>query len=269
VNPRDADLFDLVNGGHAKIESAFGSAILRVYVTDAQDQGSVFAPIHWSAETSSHGRVGALVNPSTDPVSGQPELKATPVRLAPRAFANEGGFVGQRAIQLPNSCWWAAISLNSGVGYRMASDLSVQETAAWFNTNFQHCEITEFLDEEGGLYRAAAIKQGRVEAALFLGHPSGAPVWETLKTMLTIDVSDATRRRFLLSLQNVDAVQDQGPLVCACFGVCRGAIQTTIEGGAQNPAAVGAAIKAGTNCGSCIPEIRKMISSTLTLETAE
>ena len=145
----------------------------------------------------------------------------------------------------------------------------MQESAAWFNASFQHCEITELLDEEKGLYRAAAIKQGRVEAALFLGHPLGAPVWETLKTMLSIDVSDATRRRFLLSLQNVDAVKDQGPLVCACFGVGKGAIQQTIESGAQNPAAVGAAIKAGTNCGSCIPEIRKMISSTLTLETAE
>ena len=269
VNPRDADLFDLVNGGHAKIESAFGSAILRVYVTDAQDQGSVFVPIHWSAETSSHGRVGALVNPSTDPVSGQPELKATPIRLARWTFANEGGFVGQRAIQLPNSCWWAAISLKSGVGYRMASDFSVQETAAWFNANFQHCEITEFLDEEGGLYRAAAIKHGRVEAALFLGPPSGAWVWETLESMLTLDMGDATRRRFLLSLQNVDAVKDRGPLVCACFGICRGDIEQAIESGAQNPAAIGAAIKAGTNCGSCVPEIRKIISSTRKLESAE
>ena len=262
VNPHDAESFDLQNGGFATIESAFGSALLRVYVTDAQEKGSVFAPIHWSRETSSHGRVGALINPSADQISGQPELKATPVRVTRRVFANEGGLVARRPIRPPNSCWWAAISLNSGVGYRMASDFTVAETAAWFNASFKNCEITELLDEEKEIYRAAAIKQGRVEAALFLGPSSAAPVWESLPILLTIDASDPTRRRFLLSLKNVEAMRDKGPLVCACFGVCKGSIEHAIENGAQTPAAIGAAIKAGTNCGSCVPEIRKMIMTT-------
>jgi assimilatory nitrate reductase catalytic subunit len=48
-------------------------------------------------------------------------------------------------------------------------------------------------------------------------------------------------------------------MVCACFGVSKGAICDAIEVGASDATAVGTAVKAGTNCGSCIPEIRKMI----------
>jgi assimilatory nitrate reductase catalytic subunit len=48
-------------------------------------------------------------------------------------------------------------------------------------------------------------------------------------------------------------------VVCACHGVGADVIAATIAAGAGSVEAVGAACKAGTNCGSCIPEIRKML----------
>ena len=266
VNPQDAAQVGLAAGGFAKVVSPFGEALLRVDVTEAQDVGAVFAPIHWSGETSSHGRVGALVNPATDPFSGQPELKATPVRLAAVAFAREGGFVVRSAMARPEACWWSRVSLADGVGYRVASDMSVHEAADWFNGHFGHCEIAELLDAPQGLYRAAAFMGGRLEAALFLAPPTGEPVWETLKDLLGAHVIDATRRRFALSVRDVGGVMDRGPMVCACFGVSQGVIREAIDGGACDAAAVGAAVKAGTNCGSCVPEIRKLICAARSLE---
>ena len=266
VNPQDAAQVGLAAGGFAKVVSPFGEALLRVDVTEAQGVGAVFAPIHWSGETSSHGRVGALVNPATDPFSGQPELKATPVRLAAVAFAREGGFVVRSAMAPPDACWWARVTLGDGVGYRVASDLSVHEAADWFNGHFGHCEIAELLDAPQGLYRAAAFMGGRLEAALFLAPPTGEPVWETLKDLLGAHVIDATRRRFALSVRDVGGVMDRGPMVCACFGVSQGVIREAIDGGACDAAAVGAAVKAGTNCGSCVPEIRKLICAAQVLE---
>jgi len=56
-------------------------------------------------------------------------------------------------------------------------------------------------------------------------------------------------------------------MVCACFGVSEGAIREAIDAGACDAAAVGAAVKAGTNCGSCVPEIRKIISAARVLES--
>ena len=267
VNPLDAAQLGLTTGGFAQISSQFGSALLRVDVTDAQEAGAVFAPIHWSAETSSHGRVGALVNPATDPFSGQPELKATPVRLTPVSFAREGAFVGRAAVELPEAFWWARVTLSGGVGCRVASDVSVQEAAAWFEQRFAGCEIAELLDGQQGLYRAAAFKEGRLEAALFLAPPTGEPVWDSLKDLLAADMIDASRRRFVLSLRNAEGVADRGPLVCACFGVSQGVIRAAVEAGAQDAAAVGAAVKAGTNCGSCVPEIRKIVGAARVVES--
>ena len=267
VNPRDAGQLGVMNGGFAQITSLFGSALLRVDVTDAQEVGAVFAPIHWSAETSSHGRVGALVNPATDPFSGQPELKATPVRLSPVLFAREGGFVARGAVELPESCWWARVTLNGGVGYRMASDWSVLDAAAWFHARYGHCEIAELLDTPQGLYRAAAFKAGRLVAALFLAPPQGEPVWDSLKDLLAAEVIDATRRRFALSVRDASGMVDRGPMVCACFGVSQGVIREAIEAGAQDAGAVGAAVKAGTNCGSCVPEIRKLLAAARVVES--
>ncbi len=51
-----------------------------------------------------------------------------------------------------------------------------------------------------------------------------------------------------------------GAIVCACFGVGRNAICDAIAGGARTPAAIGAKLKAGTNCGSCVPELKQLIA---------
>jgi assimilatory nitrate reductase catalytic subunit len=261
VNPQDAAQRGLVDRGFARIASPFGATVLRVDVTEAQEAGCVFAPIHWSGETSSQGRVGALINPAADPISGQPEMKATPVLLQARSFEREGGLVSREAANLPDQCWWARVALDGGVGYRLASDLSAQELGHWFNERFGHCDVAELVDAQLGLYRAAAFSNGRLEATLFLAPPDGEPVWDALKELLSLKCVDSTRRRYALSVREVAGMVDRGPMICACFGVSMGTIREAIEGGAPDAAAVGAAVKAGTNCGSCVPEIRKIIAA--------
>ncbi len=55
----------------------------------------VFVPIHWNGAFASDARVGALVNPVVDPVSGEPEFKHTPARVMPFAV-NWHGFILSR-----------------------------------------------------------------------------------------------------------------------------------------------------------------------------
>ena len=64
----------------------------------------------------------------------------------------------------------------------------------------------------------------------------------------------------LLSGRSTDGLASAGPIVCACFGVGRGTICDAIAAGANSAAAVGAQLKAGTNCGSCIPELKRLIA---------
>ena len=46
------------------------------------------------------------------------------------------------------------------------------------------------------------------------------------------------------------------------LGVGRNTICDTIVAGARSAADIGAKLKAGTNCGSCIPELKRLIAQT-------
>jgi assimilatory nitrate reductase catalytic subunit len=71
-------------------------------------------------------------------------------------------------------------------------------------------------------------------------------------------------RRFALSGMGLDGVAHAGPTVCACFGVGLTVIREAIvSGAATSPEAIGEALRAGTNCGSCVPELRRIIAREL------
>ncbi|MEI9925281.1 MAG: (2Fe-2S)-binding protein [Bradyrhizobium sp.] len=57
-----------------------------------------------------------------------------------------------------------------------------------------------------------------------------------------------------------DGLATAGPIVCACFGVGRTTICDAIAAGAGSAAEIGTRLKAGTNCGSCIPELKRLIA---------
>ena len=49
-------------------------------------------------------------------------------------------------------------------------------------------------------------------------------------------------------------------MVCACFQVGREAVREAVAGGgATSVADIGRTLRAGTNCGSCLPELKRII----------
>ena len=49
--------------------------------------------------------------------------------------------------------------------------------------------------------------------------------------------------------------------MCACFQVGLNTIAQAIDAqGLDSPQAIGAALGAGTNCGSCVPELRQILA---------
>ncbi len=68
------------------------------------------------------------------------------------------------------------------------------------------------------------------------------------------------QRRAVLSGKSIEGLVESGAVVCACFGVGLNAIRAAIEsGGAASVEDIGAALRAGTNCGSCLPELKKFV----------
>jgi len=60
---------------------------------------------------------------------------------------------------------------------------------------------------------------------------------------------------------------DVGATVCACFNVGRNTVLDAITNGAHSVAAIGDITCAGTNCGSCKPELNALLSE-VTLKVA-
>ena len=89
------------------------------------------------------------------------------------------------------------------------------------------------------------------------------------RDLFAADALGNDQRRMLLSGKSTDGLANAGPIVCACFGVGRNTICDTIAGGARSAADIGAKLKAGTNCGSCIPELKRLIAQTGTSDPAQ
>ena len=63
---------------------------------------------------------------------------------------------------------------------------------------------------------------------------------------------------------------DPGPTICACFGVGLNTILSAVESqGLVNVAQIGDALQAGTNCGSCRPELAALLTTAPAREAAE
>jgi len=268
INPADAHACGLAAGGFARVATQHGEVVLRVVITEAQRPGSLFAPIHWSAATASSARVGDLVAPATDPHSGQPEAKATPAAISAVAFASRGFALSRRPVTLPSATWWARVAAAGGIGYLFAGNDPV---AAWraaarrsLGQGVEPVEFAEYIDVPCGLYRVAAFAQGRLEACLFVGPAEAAPQWDAAKEMFASDALAPAQRLMVLAGKSTNGVPDAGPLICSCFGVGLNVIRGTLKSGAAaNVEEIGKALRAGTNCGSCLPELKRIVQGSL------
>jgi assimilatory nitrate reductase catalytic subunit len=262
VHRDDAVATGLTDGGFARVSSPHGTCVLKVKVSEGQQRGSLFVPIHWSDETASSARIGELVASVTDPYSGQPEAKATPAAIDPVAFDYRGFILTRDRVTLPPQTWWSRVNVANGEGVLLACHQGPAEWRAQMRAMFGDAEIAEYCDEPRGIYRVAAFVEGRLAGCLFIGPASAAPQWDTVKALFEAESLGAAQRRAVLSGKSTDGLADPGPVICACFGVGLNVIRAAVAGGAANVEDIGAALRAGTNCGSCLPELKRIVAET-------
>lgn len=262
IHPADAAQADIVDGGYARLATDLSQCVLKVVVSDRQQRGMLFAPIHWSDENSASARIGALVAPFTDSFSGQPENKATPVAIEAVTFAQRGFVLSRKMVSFPKDVWWSRVAITGGYGYLLAANLDISIWRTQLCSSGASDHVAEYEDAAQGVYRAAQFDGDKLEAVLFIGPATEAPDWDAVKAAFATDAISDDQRRFLLSGKSADGVTSDGPVVCACFGVGRNAICGAIADGARTAPDIGAILKAGTNCGSCIPELKRLIAQT-------
>ncbi|ARU58139.1 anaerobic dehydrogenase [Oleiphilus messinensis] len=267
IHPDDAVKYGLEPGSLATVTSAFGSMIARVEVTDTTRQGSLFVPMHWTEQMSSAGRVGALVNPVVDPVSGQPESKFTPARIQPYRATWHGFVLSHKPLTFPGVEYVVKVPGTAFFRYELAGASPIAEwntvTKRWLEpaaTTDTHW--LDFEDTQAHRYRAAVVTSEGLQCCVFLSAKIDLPERSWLAGLFTKETLSDEDRRSILAGRPPSGTQTAGRTICSCFGVGENTLKDTIrEKGLSSVEQIGDCLKAGTNCGSCVPELRTILNN--------
>jgi assimilatory nitrate reductase catalytic subunit len=265
LHARDAARACIADGSLVRVASRWGEIIVRAHVSEQQRPGEVFVPMHWSDQYASKARVGAVVNPAVDPVSGEPEFKHTPVRIEAYQPAWHGFLLSRRRLGLTGAVYWALAKGDKLWRYEIAGDQPPDDWAAQARSLLcnQDNEVgwIEYFDKSRHQYRGARLVGERLESCIFIGPGHVLPPRDWLAGLFSLNALDGQQRTSLLTGAPGKGRPDAGRTVCACFNVGVNTIVAAIrKDGLSSPEAIGAALQAGTNCGSCVPELRALIA---------
>lgn len=265
LHQEDAKEQGLQEGDLAKIENDLGAFIGRVRIDKGQRKGSLFAPIHWTEQYASHGRVDVLVNAVSDPLSGQPESKHAPVSIAPYDAEWHGFVLSREPIDTAELDYWVKIKGKQFYRYEIAGQGQINNIVSKLKTiGHSDYDLVEYQDEHAQQYRYAHIKNNRLQSVVFVAPSNKLPPRSWLGSLFSEnDIDSRTRLHLLAGSQS--GAKDEGKMICTCFGV---GINTIVEAirkdSLVNVQEIGQALKAGTNCGSCIPELTEILAQELT-----
>ena len=264
VHAADAQTHRLQDGGLARLSSRQGNMLARIQLSEDQRPGSVFVPMHWSDAFARSARADALVAPITDPISGQPESKHTPVRVAPYPAAWQGFVLSRTRLDFKDAGYCAC---SQGAGHwrqEIAGEQLPEDWRTWVQAALPvSAEWIEYRDAAMGRYRAACLQDGRLQAVFFIAADQRLPDREWLASLFGQARLEPADLAGLLSARPPQGtVADTGRIVCACHSVGEKTILGAIHRqGLDSVEAVGTHLKAGTACGSCVPEIRRLLTT--------
>jgi assimilatory nitrate reductase catalytic subunit len=246
--------------------------------------------------------VNALTTSAYCPSSKQPELKHAAVKilkaelpwslLAVAWLADDNALAvreelrGMMALFPFASCVPFSDNTRTGVLLRAAAheappDEVLNRVEALLDLS--GADALRYVDRKKGQRRAMRLVRsdggskgsGKVDAqldAFILAGDTSAEAW--IKTLLQESLPAQTYGRLLLvpGAKAPVAVQSRGKTVCSCFNVADVAIDTHLAGTQGNAdqrlALLQDALKCGTNCGSCVPELKRMVRSVAPLRQA-
>ena len=235
-----------------------------------------YVPMHWGGRFMSGLGVNALTLPANDPVSHQPELKHAAVQV--ERFATGWQLVAMRrddagGLHAALQPWlarfdYATLTLAGrestvavlrawgGADSPPPSPELLAELAAAMGLDSP--QILAFNDARRGIAKRALIEEDRLAGAL-LCKETRATDW--LLDLVVRGGSTAELRKWLFApLATPPAAGPaRGRIVCNCFDVSENEIRADLAAG-LDLAALQANRKCGTNCDSCLPELRRMVT---------
>lgn len=256
LHPDDAARYGLQADALARIQSRHGWMLARALLTEDQAPGSLFVPMHWNQRYCAEGNVGRLIASWRCPLSGQPESKQTPVRLQRWDCDWQGMLFFRDNVTLPPLRWWCRVPASDGVTrFSLAHE---GDPRRWL----QSLLLPEWKVQQAGdgeaFHHLVAWHQGEVKLA-FYSAARRPLIDEPLITAAFQQPPAAPEARFALLAGRATQGEARGKTICSCFGVGERQIAAAVRQGALSCAALGQRLQCGTHCGSCLPELKKLI----------
>ncbi len=275
MNQRDMDRRQLKNDDIVKISNKRGELNIRVRASDEVKPAETFLPMHWGSQFMTGLGVNALTPPAFDKSSKQPELKHTTIKL--------------EKLDLP----WQMTVMRSCRDLALISQIRLllkyfdYATCALYGRD--NCmvvlrashssqpsqEIIDQLDQILGMVDGAPmlnyddakrsiskrilVEEGQVTGVRLIGETLAA---DWLKQVMLEGVFTDELRKWALAPLNIPPTgqKNRGKIICNCLDVSENEIIETCEEGADLQT-LQAKLKCGTECGSCVPELKRLVKA--------
>lgn len=269
LHPQDIAALHTSEGELLAITSTQGKLLLPVKADPGLLRGDVFIPIHWSRQFSKHATVSALISARVDPWSGQPESKLEAVQLQPAPMSEWLMVISQQALQPDGFDYWHKVSIRGGFRYLLSrSSVTVTPTARGEllqqlapGLDFAEYPAVENNDVENYDSRYLCVAGNTLVAAVFrCGARTALPDPAWLNHLLGTE-PQASHWLFTSGSPPASSPENRktGAIICTCWEVGELAIRAAIATGARDHVQLGRRLSCGTKCGSCIPELKRLL----------
>jgi assimilatory nitrate reductase catalytic subunit len=291
MNANDTSRRGLMAGEVVRVASRRGELLIRLAISDDVRSAQCYVPMHWGRATlsgaGSHG-VNALTNGAFDPVSKQPELKHSAVRvdramlpwqLVAFAYVNGRDPVAicdelrEIASQFPHETFATTTLIGNE---RPGAVLRIACASAPDRATVEHIDrvlnvvglsALAYDDARRNISRRVKVEEGRLVGVRLSGDLQ-AEHWMRDFFLSGASVIELRQRLLAGSASAPDGFKARGKVVCNCFNVtereivefCANATNAGLTITSKF-AALQTAKKCGTNCGSCVPELKTMIAA--------
>lgn len=296
MNPQDMERRGLKDGDLVHVTSKRGSIVLPAQSSGTVQPTQAFIAMHWGPEylsgRSSLGEplagVNALTTSAYCPSSRQPELKHAAIKILkaelPWTLVAAAWLPDDTALTALNNLRSLMPSFDfascvpfgrerTGVLLRAAAheppDASLIEQIEGL-MGLTATDTLRYADKRRRQQRSVRLQPGTgrigdatLLVAFLLAGDTSAESW--IKTLLQdrLPAGEYGRRLLMPGSAAPAALAPQSPQVCACFNVTadaiRGVLPHCMGSGEERLAQLQAQLRCGTNCGSCMPELRRLV----------
>jgi assimilatory nitrate reductase catalytic subunit len=276
MHPSDMERRDIASGDLVRVTSRRGSLVLRAQASEEVMPTQTFIPMHWGSQYMNGLGSNSLTVPAVDPVSSQPELKHAAIKVEKLALPWQMVAMRRcddlttldRIRELLECFEYASCGLygrDPGIvvlraAHKEAPDKAMVQHLDELLDMTDASKTISYNDPKRNISKRILVEGDDVISVRLLGETLAAG-W-LKEAMVQGKLTDELRRWALAPLVAPPVGgKSRGRIVCNCLDVSELEIQTVIAEGGATLESLQGRLKCGTQCGSCVPELRRLVAA--------